>query len=164
MGIMRSSSTRLLTAGLVVVPLLLLSACGGGNGDEADDLDEPEQQDSTPTETQGSGSETEVEPAGGLTAEALAGDWFKVDDGDPECADYPDRLTFESYGYLTSIHDDRAAVLDGGSYEIDGDQLVMSNPFDAMVAFPATLNDDELALDTGACVVRYRRGTQPGGY
>ncbi len=160
--IKQSASTRLLAAGLFVVPLFLLGACGGQSGEDADDS-EPEEQDSAPTVTADSASEPDAESAGPLTAEALTGEWVKIDDGDPACADYPDRLTFETYGYLTSVHDDRAPVLDGGSYEVDGDQLVLSNPVDAMVPFPATLNDDELALDTGTCIVRYRRSNQPGG-
>ncbi|MDH3301167.1 MAG: hypothetical protein OES24_11735 [Acidimicrobiia bacterium] len=158
-----------MTAVLLIVPLTLLGACagqGGDNGDNSDsadgdsaDGDSADDQDPTPTEvsTPASATESETPTAEPLTAEGLLGEWAKVDDGDPACADYPDQLTFESFGYLTSLHDDRAPVLDGGSWEIDGDRLLLSNPIDAMVSYPVTLTDDGLELDTGTCTVRYRR-------
>lgn len=155
----RSPSVRLATAVLLVVPITLLGACGGqgdgnvGSGDETDSGPDV----GADTEPDDSPAETTPRNAGPLSAEMLAGEWGKVDDGDPSCADYPDQLTFESFGYLASLHDDRAVVLDGGSYEVDGDRLIMSNPLDAMVSFPATLADDVLALDTGDCIVRYQR-------
>lgn len=145
----RSPSIGLVTAVLVIVPITLLGGCGGQGGDNGDGADE----NSADTDSQDA-APTSATP---LSAEMLAGEWGKLDDGDPACADYPDQLTFESYGYLASLHDDRAAVLDGGSYEIDDDHLILSNPLDAMVSFPATLADDVLELDTGTCTVRYRR-------
>ncbi len=148
-----------MTAVLLVAPITLLGACGGQGGDNGDEADSETDVGAAPGV---SPEEAPPEDAAPLSAEMLAGEWGKVDDGDPACADYPDQLTFESYGYLASLHDDRAVVLDGGSYEIDGDRLIMSNPLDAMVSFPVTLVDDVLALDTGTCTVRYRRLGPPG--
>lgn len=157
----RSPSIGLVTAALLIVPLTLLGACagqGGGDGDSANSDEADTESESESESEPGTESESETpRSAEPLTTEVLLGDWAKVDDGDPACADYPDQLTFESFGYLTSLHDDRAAVLDGGSWEIDGDRLLLSNPIDAVVSYPVALTDDVLELDTGTCTVRYRR-------
>ncbi len=159
-----SRSTPRLWLALMLPLALLAGACGG----QSDDVDEQgaEGSDSTP-EPEGSATDSgDGLTSDGLTAERLLGFWVKTAD-EPCAFDYPDNLTFIPFGYLTSTHDDRAPVLDGGEFQVvDGSRLLLSNPIGALVAYEADLSDGILTLvaESDGCTITYRfDGNQPTG-
>lgn len=147
-----SRSTPRLWLALMIPLALLVGACGGTDEQDAEVSESSPEPEDTATDS-GNGLAGD-----GLTAEKLLGFWVKTAD-DPCAANYPDNLSFIPFGYLTSIHDDREPVLDGGEFQVvDGSRLLLSNPIGALVAYDADLSGGILTLvaEADGCTVTYR--------